>query len=77
MPHITMTANTARQPKATCTQPPMIGATAGARLKIMVVRLMRRCARAPSYRSRIMARPMTTPTPAVAPCSTRDAISYS
>jgi hypothetical protein len=43
-----MTANTARQPKATCAQPPMIGATAGAMLKIMVVMLMRRCARAPS-----------------------------
>src|SRR4030095_14149189 len=27
-PQITMTANTARQPKATCTQPPMMGATA-------------------------------------------------
>jgi hypothetical protein len=43
-----MTANTARQPKATCAQPPMMGATAGAMLKIMVVTLMSRCARAPS-----------------------------
>ena len=74
-PQTTMTANTARQPNATCTQPPMIGATAGARPKIIVVRFMRRCAAAPSYRSRMMARPMTTPTPAVAPCNTRDAIS--
>jgi hypothetical protein len=43
-----MTANTARQPKATCAQPPMMGAIAGAMLKIIVVTLMRRCARAPS-----------------------------
>src|SRR5690349_8302723 len=34
-PHSTMNANTARQPKATCAQPPTIGATAGAMLKIM------------------------------------------
>ena len=47
IPQITMTANTARQPNATCTQPPMMGAMAGARLKIMVVRLMSRCAFAP------------------------------
>ena len=43
-----MTANTARQPNATCTQPPMIGATAGAMLKIIVVALMSFCARGPS-----------------------------
>jgi hypothetical protein len=74
-PHTTITANTARQPKATCAQPPMMGAAAGAKLKIIVVTLMRRCARGPSYRSRTTARPTTTPTPAVMPCNARAAIS--
>src|SRR5689334_24744210 len=39
-PQMVMTANTARQPKATWAHPPMMGATAGAMLKIMVVMLM-------------------------------------
>src|SRR5690348_1661563 len=37
-PQTTMTANTARHPNATWTQPPMMGATAGASPKIIVVR---------------------------------------
>src|SRR6185503_21057462 len=48
-PQSTMNANTARQPKASFAQPPTMGATAGARLKIMVVMLIRCWARGPSY----------------------------
>jgi hypothetical protein len=63
--------NTARQPKAPCSQPPITGASAGASPKIMVMSDSRRCASWPGKLSRTMARPTTHPTPADKPCTPR------
>ncbi len=67
--------NTLRQPNATCTQPPMMGAAAGAIENTSIMLLISRCAFAPSKRSRTTARATVGPMPAAMPCSTRKASS--
>ncbi|MNT31994.1 hypothetical protein D3C72_1678540 [compost metagenome] len=52
-------------------QPPRIGATAGAMEKIIVTSDSSRAAAASAYRSRMMARLITTPAPAETPCMMR------
>ena len=74
-PSSAMVPNTARQPSSACTQPPMMGAAAGPRPKIIVIMLMSRCASAPWKLSRTMARPMICPPPATSPCTARNASS--
>jgi hypothetical protein len=63
--------NTQRQPSDTCTQPPMMGAMAGASENTSMVLLISRCALVPSNRSRTTARATVGPMPAARPCSTR------
>jgi len=62
----------ARQSSRVTTQPPSTGAIAGAIEKIIVTIDSRRAAGAPAYRSRMMARPTTTPAPAEMPCMMRN-----
>ena len=64
-----------RQPISTSSQPPMIGAMAGATPKKSVIWLIRRCACTAAKRSRTIARPTTMPAPQLMPCSARPAIS--
>ena len=67
----------ARQMATATIQPPMIGAIAGETEKIIVTSDIIRSASAPEYRSRMIARPMTTPAPADRPCKMRHAHRYS
>ena len=64
-----------RQPRPTKSQPPMIGAIAGARPKKSVTSDIRRCASSAPKRSRIIARPTTMPAPTERPCTTRHRMS--
>ena len=54
------------------TQPPTIGAMAGATPKIIETVDISRCAAAPSKQSRMIARPTIRPAPADIPCSARN-----
>ncbi len=63
-----------RQPRVAWSQPPRIGATAGAMPKTMPMNDMVRWAWAPVKRSPTMARPTTWPAPAEIPCKNRKAM---
>ena len=75
MPYRPTPANAQRQSPSSSSQPPMIGAIAGARAKIIITRAMRRCASAPSNRSRITTRETIVAAPALMPCSIRSSTS--
>ena len=60
-----------RQTDTETIQPPTMGAMAGETEKIMVTSDIIFSASAPLYKSRVIARPMTTPAPADTPCSMR------
>ena len=61
-----------RQSENSTIQPPRMGAMAGAIVKIIVTSESRRAAAASEYRSRMMARPTTTPAPDEMPCMMRN-----
>ena len=64
------------QPRLTNSQPPMIGAMAGARPKKMVIWLITFCAWVGGNMSRTIARETTTPAPHDRPCMARKTISW-
>ncbi len=66
-----MNQNTERQPKASCSQPPRMGAIAGASANISIICDITRCAMLPAKLSRMMARPTTIPPLADKPCAMR------
>ncbi len=61
----------ARQPASARTQPPMMGAMAGASANIMALCAISRCAAGPSATSRTTARLTTMPAPPLIPCRAR------
>ena len=65
--------NTLCQPRCTDSQPPTMGAMAGATPKKIVTCAMTRCACVGGNMSRITARDTTMPAPADRPCSARNA----
>jgi len=61
-----------RQLPTPSSQPPTIGASAGARPKIIAMWLITRCAWSSAYTSRTIARLMICPAPADSPCTARN-----